>query len=119
MASSRANQLLFQRRQSSLSLPGGVYIYTLVQSGNDALAAISSDNSLRRFDRRTLQLLPDGVIEDTHPAQRGGVACLCEVGVGNGGANDLLATAGGDGTVKLWDVRSGSRNRVVEFSTGK
>jgi WD40 repeat protein len=64
-------------------------------------------------------LLPDGVIEDTHPGQCGGVTCLCEVGVGIDGANDLLATAGRDGTVKVWDVRSGNCNRVVEFSTSK
>ena len=119
MASSQAGQLLHQQHQTSLSLPAGSYIYTLVRSGNDALAAISSDNSLRRFDRRTLHLLADGVWKDTHPAKHGGVTCLCEVGAGIWGANDLLATAGRDGTVKLWDAKSGKCDAVIEFSTGK
>lgn len=94
---------------SSLSLPAGSYIYSLCPSG-PALAAISSDNSLRRFDRNTLNLLPDGVVRDTHPA---GVSSLCPVD----GDDGLLATCGRDGTVKLWDARSSGAAAVFHAGT--
>ncbi|EEQ33656.1 hypothetical protein McanMca71_003987 [Microsporum canis] len=95
---------------SSLSLPAGSYIYSLCPSG-PALAAISSDNSLRRFDRNTLNLLPDGVVRDTHPA---GVSSLCPVD----GDDGLLATCGRDGTVKLWDARSSGAAAVFHADKG-
>lgn len=109
---------LRQQSSSSLSLPQGSYIYSLCRNGDGALAVISSDDSLRSFDRQTLQLLPDGVIADTHSSSQGGVTCLCEVGAGNAGRDGLMATAGRDGFVKLWDSRTARSDPVASFSTG-
>ncbi|KAK2853345.1 hypothetical protein FQN49_005159 [Arthroderma sp. PD_2] len=100
---------LHSTSSSSLSLPGESYIYSLCPSGPSSLAAISSDNSLRRFDRSTLNLLPGGVVKDTHPA---GVSSLCAAGEG------LLATCGKDGTVKVWDARSSGAVAVFEADKG-
>ncbi|KAF3481290.1 WD domain-containing protein [Arthroderma uncinatum] len=101
---------LYSPSASSLSLPSESYIYSLCPSGASSLAAISSDNSLRRFDRNTLALLPDGVVKDTHPA---GVSSLCTAD-GDG----LLATCGKDGTVKVWDGRSSGAVAVFETEKG-
>jgi WD40 repeat protein len=103
---------LYQQRHSALSLPGQSYIYSLARGSGETLAAISSDSSLRLFDRHTLQLLPNGVLENTHLG--GGVTCLAEAGDGG----NLLATGGRDGRAKVWDVRGG-RKTVVEFATGE
>lgn len=92
---------------SSLSLPAESYIYQLCAAGPASLAAISSDNSLRRFDRSSLALLPDGLVKETHAA---GVSSLCAAGDG------LLATCGKDGTVKLWDARRAGA--VAVFQAG-
>ena len=112
--------LLRQVQQSTLGLPSGAYIYSLASFGDDALAAISSDNSLRCFNRQTLQLLPDGVINPIHVGQddAGGATCLCPVTSGDE-KSPLLAPSGRDGTVKVWDVRTGKAGAVSEFSTGK
>ncbi|KAK2743783.1 hypothetical protein FQN57_004720 [Myotisia sp. PD_48] len=110
---------LRQLHHSSLSLPQGSYIYSLCKNGDDALAVISSDDSLRRFDRQTLQLLPDGVIRDTHTSSSGGgVTALC-ADVEEDGKGWLLATSGRDGTVKFWDTRTSQSKSVVTFTSGK
>lgn len=119
MAAQAKFNLLRQQGQSSLSLPSGSYIYSLCETGGHALAAISSDNSLRRFDRRTLELLSDGVISDTHSGPNGGVTGLCAVDGGSNGSAAVMATCGRDGTVKLWDSRTESRKATSTFSTGK
>ncbi|OAL72007.1 WD domain-containing protein [Trichophyton violaceum] len=94
---------------SSLSLPAESYIYQLCAAGPASLAAISSDNSLRRFDRSSLALLPDGLAKETHAA---GVSSLCAAGDG------LLATCGKDGTVKLWDARRAGAVAVFQADKG-
>lgn len=125
MSEQHPPQLLRQQRSTSLSLPPGNYIYSLARCGatGDCLAAISSDDSLRLFDPRTLQLRGGGgcFAESIH---KGGVTSLCDVGVGPGRGgqggddkNNLLATGGRDGMVKLWDVR-GKGKAAVEFQTG-
>ncbi|OJD26146.1 hypothetical protein ACJ73_02473 [Blastomyces percursus] len=120
MASPSQYRLLHQTNQSSLSLPPGSYIYSLCQSGIDALAAISSDNSLRRFDRETLNVLPDGVFADIHPGQDGGgVTCVCEVDPAPVEGKSMVATSGRDGTVKLWDVREKRRDAVLTVTADK
>ncbi|KAL2370794.1 hypothetical protein RJ035_001439 [Blastomyces gilchristii] len=120
MASPSQYRLLHQTSQSSLSLPPGSYIYSLCQSGIDALAAISSDNSLRRFDRETLNVLPDGVFADIHPGQDGGgVTCVCEVDPASVEGKNIVATSGRDGTVKLWDVRGKRRDAVLTVTVDK
>lgn len=119
-------QLLRQQHSSSLSLPSGNYIYSLARCGTtgDSLAAISSDDSLRIFDRQTLQLRGGGGGDCfANNIHKGGVTSLCDVGDGNGGDeaggnnDNLLATGGRDGRVRLWDVR-GEGKPVVEFQTG-
>lgn len=114
-----ANSLV-QLHQSALGLSEGAYIYSLASCGDVALAAISSDNSLRCFDRRTLKLMPDGASGPIHVGQEdaSGATCLCEVSSGNEAA-PLLATSGRDGSVKVWDIRTAKRGAVAEFSTGK
>lgn len=126
-------QLLRQQHSSTLSLPSGNYIYSLASCGGttgDSLAAISSDDSLRIFDRRTLRprsataaASGDCFADNIH---KGGVTCLCDGGDGaraaggggdGGGNNHLLVTGGRDGRVKLWDIR-GEGKAVVEFQTG-
>ncbi|PGH04484.1 hypothetical protein GX51_03476 [Blastomyces parvus] len=120
MASPSQYRLLHQTSHSSLSLPPGSYIYSLCQSGIDALAAISSDNSLRRFDRETLNVLPDGVFANIHPGQDGGgVTCVCEVDPASVEGKNMVATAGRDGTVKLWDVREERRDAALAVTADK
>ncbi|OJD09757.1 hypothetical protein AJ78_08943 [Emergomyces pasteurianus Ep9510] len=116
MASPSRYRLLHPERQSSLSLPAGSYIYSLCQGGIGALAAISSDNSLRRFDRETLNVLPDGVFANIHG---GGVTCACEVDPTAVEGKNMIATSGRDGTVKLWDVRSKRRDAILKVTTDK
>ncbi|EEH15897.1 hypothetical protein PABG_05984 [Paracoccidioides brasiliensis Pb03] len=113
---SPSQRLLHQKGQSSLSLPAGNYIYSLCQSGDDALVAISSDNSLRRFDRQTLNILPDGIFENIHPGRGGGVTCVCEVHTTAFGGKNLVATSGRDGTIKLWDVRDKRTDAAVKVT---
>lgn len=104
---------------SSLSLPAGSYVYALAGSPSSAggsFAAISSDDSLRLFDGQSLKLVSLAAAK-THT--QGGVTCLKEFR--QGPAQGLLATAGRDGAVRLWDVRSGhgSRKAAVEMKTGR
>lgn len=99
---------------SSLSLPSGTYIYAIGEApsssaGGRQFAAISSDDSLRIFDGQSLQPLTV-VSAKTHE----GVTSL------NGFPPGFLATAGRDGAVRLWDVRSGhaSSKPDVEMRVG-
>lgn len=89
---------------SSLSLPPDSYVYHIAQAGA-GLAAISSDDSLRIFDRSTLQLASGGIIE---PAHRG-LTCLERVA----GDHHSIVTAGRDGFVRCWDLRTGSKIREL------
>lgn len=108
--------LLRQLQTPSLGLPSDAYIYSLSPCGNDALAVISSDNSLRCFDRRTLQLLPNGVKTSIHTGKKDdvGPTGLCPVSSGS----NVLATSGRDGMVKVWDARAQGEGPVSTFSTG-
>ncbi|KAL1635839.1 hypothetical protein SLS56_001534 [Neofusicoccum ribis] len=94
--------------EADLSLPKDSYIYALRQT-NTSLAALSSDDSIRIFDPKTLQLLPNGIISRVHES----VTCL-ETYSEDG---NVLATAGRDGLVKCWDRRT--RKAVMQFQVPK
>ena len=92
---------------SSLSLPTNSYIYCIKAVGR-SLAAISSDDSLRVFDPVTLQVSADRVFQNAHT----GIVCLENVG----DEIESLVTAGRDGYVRCWDLRSGKK--TVELKDG-
>ncbi|KAL0259078.1 hypothetical protein SLS55_006583 [Diplodia seriata] len=94
--------------EADLSLPSDSYIYSLRPTAT-ALAALSSDDSLRIFDTKTLQLLPGGVISRVHES----VTCLEPYS----DEGNVLATAGRDGLVKCWDRRT--RKAVMDFRVPK
>ncbi|KAK8238788.1 WD40-repeat-containing domain protein [Phyllosticta capitalensis] len=94
---------------NDLGLPPDSYIYSLRAAGQDALAALSSDDSIRTFDRGSLKLLPDGVIQNAHAS----VTCL-ENWDDEG---NVLATCGRDGVVRFWDRRT--RREVLRFEHSK
>lgn len=89
---------------SSLSLPVDSYIYSLVPA-RQGLGVIASDDSLYVLDRETLKVLPGGQIPHIHD----GVTCLKGFDV----EGNLLATAGRDGRVEGWDLRS--QKPAIEF----
>lgn len=110
---------------SSLSLPPGTYIYAIAATSPSSsgtqpqhqFAAISSDDSLRLFDGHSLQ--PTAVV--TAKSHGGGVTALREYPGCNGAGVFLLATAGRDGAVRLWDVRAGGsslQKASVEMRVG-
>ncbi|KAK7510320.1 WD40-repeat-containing domain protein [Phyllosticta citriasiana] len=92
-----------------LGLPPDSYIYALRPVGSAALAVLSSDNSIRTFDRSSLKLLPDGLIQNAHDS----VTCL-ENWDDEG---NVLATSGRDGVVRFWDRRT--RKAVMQFENPK
>ncbi|THC95627.1 hypothetical protein EYZ11_004889 [Aspergillus tanneri] len=89
---------------SSLALAEGSYIYSIAASSPGSFAAISSDDSLRMFDAAGLNHV-SVVAANTHE----GVTSLKSYDVGQ----QLLATGGRDGKVKLWDLRKGKNAAVV------
>lgn len=99
---------------SSLSLPTENYIYTITAaSPGSSFAAISSDDSLRVFDAANIQRV-SVVATKTHAD---GVTALEPYDQGQG--QQLLVTGGRDGKAKVWDLRSGKGNAVVEMDTGE
>ncbi|PYH97274.1 WD40 repeat-like protein [Aspergillus ellipticus CBS 707.79] len=92
---------------SSLSLAEGHYIYSLTPSSPTSFAAISSDDSLRVFDTG----LGNASVVATNIHE--GVTSLKAYDA----SQQLLSTAGRDGKVKLWDLRSGKNSAVLELET--
>ena len=93
---------------SSLSLPPDSYIYCIAALDH-ALAAISSDDSLRVFDPETLQLASGLALEKIHI----GVTCLKSVSSGS----NAVATAGRDGFIRGWDLRTGKKSLEIKDCT--
>lgn len=102
---------------SSLFLPSESYIYRLqpVNAG-PLIAAISSDDSLRLFDLETLAKQSTAVVgahnalKDIHK----GVTCLEALGPQQ---EHCVLTAGRDGAVRGWDLRSGKK--ILELKDRK
>jgi WD40 repeat protein len=91
--------------ESGLSLPPDSYVYCIAAL-DQAFVAISSDDSLRAFDRQTLQILSGGIIEKIHSS----VTCLAA-------SPNAVFTAGRDGLIRTWDLRTGKRE--VEVQDGR
>lgn len=85
---------------SVLSLPADSYIYKVLPV-NGNLAAISSDDSLRLLDYRTLREIAGRILNNVHD----GVTCLQTV---DHDPNGLL-TAGRDAVVQRYDLRTGQK----------
>ena len=87
---------------SELNLPSGSYIYEIIQpeAAPAQLAATCSDDSLRLVDSTSLHESQPG-LQDVHK----GVTCLRTVR----DQPSILLTAGRDGAVRGWDLRSGQK----------
>ena len=83
------------------------YIYSILPV-HSALAAISSDDSLRLFDPQSLNAVPKAVFRRVHEGVTG-LARFDESG-------HTIATCGRDGLIKCWDTRNGKN--VLEFGKG-
>ncbi|KAF2468012.1 WD40 repeat-like protein [Lindgomyces ingoldianus] len=105
---------LTQAFHSDLSLAPNSYIYKILSTSprtdplsyfqTDALAVISSDDSLHFINPATLKVLPDGVIKNVNES----VTCLERV---DDPLSNVVATAGRDGMIRFWDKRN--RNKVM------
>ena len=93
---------------SSLSLPPNTYIYKILQSSPTELAIITSSDSLHFLDPQTLR--STRTIPNVHES----ITCLEN---SNDPASNLILTAGRDGVVKYWDVRS--KEKVLEIRNRK
>ncbi|KAJ5096734.1 hypothetical protein N7456_007455 [Penicillium angulare] len=101
---------LQQISATTLSLPEDNYIYSIAPCAPGALAAISSDDSLRIFDVN-LDLGTSVISPKSHNE---GVTCLRSYSTSD---SQLVTTGGRDGKAKLWDIRAGSM--VLEIETNK
>ena len=96
---------------SSLSLPAENYIYSITAAApGSSFAAISSDDSLRVFDAADLRRV-SVIAAQSH---RQGVTALKTYQQ----QQQLLTTGGRDGKVKVWDLRRGKGEAVVEMEAG-
>lgn len=101
-------QILHTTSSTSLGTAEGSYIYTLASASADVLAATSSDDSLRLFSASTLATR--GCVARAHGDH--GITCLVRVG------ENVLATAGRDGCVRVWDVRDGGGKAAGVYRSG-
>ncbi|KAK5018596.1 hypothetical protein LTR60_000729 [Cryomyces antarcticus] len=87
-----------QTASTTLALPAGSYIYTLLPTPA-GIAALSSDDSVRLFSADTLAVTH--VLPNTNKS----VTSLKPVSAGG----EVVATAGRDGVVRCWDSREAGR----------
>lgn len=87
---------------STLGCEPDTYLYSLARIGNNSLATIGSDDSLRIFDPSTLRS-----IASAQP-RGSGLSCLQPFD------ERTLATAGRDGTIRLWDSRAKPITQLAE-----
>ncbi|RMY46998.1 hypothetical protein D0863_15728 [Hortaea werneckii] len=88
---------------STLGCEPDTYFYSLARIGNNSLATIGSDDSLRIFDPSTLRS-----IASAQP-RGSGLSCLQPFD-----DRSTLATAGRDGTIRLWDSRAKQASQLSE-----
>ncbi|KAI6908281.1 WD40 repeat-like protein [Hortaea werneckii] len=88
---------------STLGCEPDTYFYSLARIGNNSLATIGSDDSLRIFDPSTLRS-----IASAQP-RGSGLSCLQPFD-----DRSTLATAGRDGTIRLWDSRAKQVSQLSE-----
>jgi len=93
---------------STIGAPQGTYHYDIVSPEPGSLAITSSDDSLRIVDSGNLSVIRE--FKNTH---KDGVTSLKIV------EPFFVATAGRDGTTKIWDVRSADGKEVVKLGKGK
>ena len=77
------------------------------------LAAITSEQTLALFDAMKLSHGP----KRTYKTQHGNVTALAPFDVATGGC--VVATAGENGTVALWDLRDGSAGQTLGLQAGE
>lgn len=95
----------------SIPSPAGTYIYDIVPlSTGSELAAISSDDCLRILDSVTLK------VKSEVKAAGKEVTCLRAFG---GEASGVVAVAGRDGKIGLWDSRAGKGVKAGEVRSGE
>ncbi|KAK5294428.1 hypothetical protein LTR16_001287 [Cryomyces antarcticus] len=87
-----------QTASTTLALPAGSYIYTLLPTPA-GITALSSDDSVRLFSADTLAVTH--VLPNTNKS----VTSLKPVSAGG----EVVATAGRDGVVRCWDLREAGR----------
>ncbi|KAI6862369.1 hypothetical protein KC338_g5361 [Hortaea werneckii] len=78
---------------STLGSEPDTYFYSLARTGS-SLATIGSDDTLRIFDPTTLRSITTALVPGS------GLSSLQPI------SDHVLATAGRDGTIRLWDTRS-------------
>jgi len=92
---------------STLGAREGTYHYDIVSPEPGSLAITSSDDSLRIVDSGNLSVIRE--FQNTH---KDGVTCLKIV------EPFFVATAGRDGTTKVWDVRTSAGKEVLKMKKG-
>lgn len=88
--------------------PKGTYIYDIIEVA-DGIVSISSEDSLRLIDPRSLSSEPLYTIPKLHNE----ITCLKALDT----ANSIVCTTGRDGKVRITDLRQ--RSRIAELSSSK
>lgn len=92
----------------SIEKPKGVYIYEIIEVA-DGIVSLSSDNSIRLIDPRSLSTEPLYTLAKAHAE----VTCLKALDADN----SIVCTAGRDGKVRITDLRQ--RSKIAELSSSK
>ena len=91
-----------------ITKPKSTYIYDIIEVA-DGIVSISSDNSLRLIDPRSLSTEPLYTLPKLHTE----VTCVKALDADN----SIVCTAGRDGKVRITDLRQ--RSRIAELSSSK
>lgn len=91
-----------------ITKPKGTYIYEIIEVA-DGIVSISSDNSLRLIDPRSLSTEPLYTLPKLHTEITSLKALDAD--------SSIVCTAGRDGKVRITDLRQ--RSRIAELSSSK